>query len=155
MNSSEASILSKVIPGFGSYASEQKRRDDDLALRRYLVERLQESKKILQSLAVGFVDKAMFDAIRDSENLRQQIELLQSKMRSATEGYSSWFESNKVDEKKLTEVLDLDNSLVGFIDKLDSDLKATPKDQPDFAASLSTLDRLKERFGRRGEILAK
>jgi hypothetical protein len=155
MNSSEASLLSKVIPGFGGYLAEQKRRDDDLALRRYLIERLQESKKVLQSVAVGFVDKAMFDAMRESESVRQKIETLQSKMRSAVEGYSSWFESNKIDEKKLAEVLELDNSLVGFIDKLDSDLKSIQKDMPDFTESFASLDRLQDRFGRRGEILAK
>jgi hypothetical protein len=155
MNSSEASLLSKVIPGFGGYLAEQKRRDDDLALRRYLIERLQESKKVLQSVAVGFVDKAMFDAMRESESVRQKIETLQSKMRSAVEGYSSWFESNKIDEKKLAEVLELDNSLVGFIDKLDSDLKSIQKDMPDFTDSFASLDRLQDRFGRRGEILAK
>ena len=155
MNSSEASLLSKVIPGFGGYVSEQKRRDDDLALRRYLIERLQDSKRLLQSTAVAFVDKAMFDAIRESEALRLQMETLQSKMRSATEGYSSWFESNKIDDKKLTEVLDLDNSLVGFIDKLDSDLRAIDKDKPDFSESLLAVDRLQSRFGRRSEILAK
>jgi hypothetical protein len=97
----------------------------------------------------------MFDAIRESETLRQQIETLQAKMRSATEGYSAWFESNKVDEKKLSEVLDLDNSLVGFIDKLDSELRAVEKDKPNFSVPLSALDRLKDRFSRRGEILAK
>jgi hypothetical protein len=155
MNSSETSLLSKVIPGFGGYLAEQKRRDDDLALRRYLIERLQESKKVLQSVAVGFVDKAMFDAMRESESVRQKIETLQSKMRSAVEGYSSWFESSKIDEKKLTEVLELDNSLVGFIDKLDSDLKSIQKNMPDFTESFASLDRLQDRFGRRGEILAK
>lgn len=155
MSSSEASLLSKIIPGFGGYITEQKRRDDDLALRRYLIERLQESKKVLQSISLGFVDKAMFDAIRESESLRQKLETLQSKMRAAVEGYSSWFESSKIDEKKLSEVLELDNSLVGFIDKLDSDLKSIQKDVPDFSASFASLDRLQDRFGRRAEILAK
>ncbi|MFN7877372.1 MAG: hypothetical protein ACK5PB_18780 [Pirellula sp.] len=155
MSSSEAPLLSKIIPGFGGYLTEQKRRDDDLALRRYLIDRLQESKKILQSMSLGFVDKAMFDAIRESESLRQKMETLQTKMRAAVEGYSSWFESSKTDEKKLSEVLELDNSLVGFIDKLDSDLKSIQKDMPDFSVSFAALDRLQDRFGRRGEILAK
>lgn len=155
MNSSEASLLAKVVPGFGGYLSEQKRRDDDLALRRYLIERLQESKNVLQSIAVGFVDKAMFDAIRESESVRQKIETLQSRMRAAVEGYSSWFDSSKIDAKKLSEILDLDNSLVGFIDKLDSDLRSISEDSPDFSAPLASLDRLQDRFGRRGEILAK
>lgn len=155
MSSSEASLLSKIIPGFGGYLTEQKRRDDDLALRRYLIERLQESKKVLQSISLGFVDKAMFDAIRESESLRQKMETLQLRMRAAVEGYSSWFESSKTDEKKLSEVLELDNSLVGFIDKLDSDLKSIQKDMPDFSASFASLDRLHDRFSRRAEILAK
>lgn len=155
MNSSEASIISKVIPGFGSYVSEQKRRDDDLTLRRYLIDRLQGSKKILQAKSVGLVDKALFGAIKESENLRQQIESLQSRMRAATEGYSSWFESNRVDEKKLAEVLDLDNSLVGFIDKLDADLNSLTSENPDFSEAVSTLDRLRDRFSRRNEILSK
>ncbi len=63
----EASIISKVIPGFGSYVSEQKRRDDDLTLRRYLIDRLQGSKKILQAKSVGLVDKALFGAIKESK----------------------------------------------------------------------------------------
>lgn len=106
-------------------------------------------------MSLGFVDKAMFDAIRESESLRQKMETLQTKMRAAVEGYSSWFESSKTDEKKLSEVLELDNSLVGFIDKLDSDLKSIQKDMPDFSVSFAALDRLQDRFGRRGEILAK
>ncbi|XZE18460.1 hypothetical protein SH449x_003754 [Pirellulaceae bacterium SH449] len=155
MSSSEASVLSKVIPGFGGYASEQKRRDDDLAVRRYLVDRLQESKKTLQSVAVRLVDKAAFGAIRESEDLRQQIDKLQSRMRAAVEGYSSWFESNRVDEKKLAQVLELDDSLIGFVDKLDADLKSLDPENPHFSEALATMQRLQERFSRRGEILAK
>lgn len=155
MSSSEASVLSKVIPGFGGYASEQRRRDDDLAVRRYLVDRLQESKTSLQSVAVRLVDKALFGPMRESEDLRQQIDKLQSKLRAAVEGYSSWFESNRVDEKKLAQVLELDDSLIGFVDKLDSDLKSLDREQPNFSDALATVQRIQERFIRRNEILAK
>lgn len=147
--------LGKLIPGFGSYFSEQQRRDDDLALRRYLVERLQESKKLLQSFAVPFVEKANFDAIKGSETLRTQIELMQSKLRAATEGYSSWFESNRIDEKKLKEVVDLDRDLVGFIDKLDSLISQLDAAKPDFAEATAMIVRIKERFSRRKDILTK
>ncbi|MCY3012754.1 MAG: hypothetical protein NTY42_23390 [Planctomycetota bacterium] len=147
--------LDKLIPGFGSYFSEQRRRDDDLALRRYLVERLQESKKLLQSFAVPFVEKANFDAIKGSETLRIQIELMQSKLRAATEGYSSWFESNRIDEQKLKEVVDLDRDLVAFIDKLDSLISQLDKAKPDFAEATALIVRFKERFSRRKDILTK
>lgn len=147
--------LDKLIPGFGSYFSEQRRRDDDLALRRYLVERLQESKKLLQSFAVPFVEKANFDAIKGSETLRIQIELMQSKLRAATEGYSSWFESNRIDEQKLKEVVDLDRDLVAFIDKLDSLISQLDTAKPDFAEATAMIVRFKERFSRRKDILTK
>ncbi|MCE3017225.1 MAG: hypothetical protein ACK56W_12005 [Pirellula sp.] len=147
--------LGNLIPGFGAYFSEQQRRDDDLALRRYLVERLQESKKLLQSFAVPFVEKANFDAIKGSEALRTQIELMQSKLRAATEGYSSWFESNRIDEKKLKEVVDLDRDLVGFIDKLDSLISQLDAAKPDFSEATAMIDRIKERFSRRKDILTK
>jgi hypothetical protein len=147
--------LDKLIPGFGSYFSEQRRRDDDLALRRYLVERLQESKKLLQSFAVPFVEKANFDAIKGSETLRIQIELMQSKLRAATEGYSSWFESNRIDEQKLKKVVDLDRDLVAFIDKLDSLISQLDTAKPDFAEATAMIVRFKERFSRRKDILTK
>jgi hypothetical protein len=147
--------LDKLIPGFGSYFSEQRRRDDDLALRRYLVERLQESKKLLQSFAVPFVEKANFDAIKGSETLRIQIELMQSKLRAATEGYSSWFESNRIDEQKLKEVVDLDRDLVAFIDKLDSLISQLDTAKPDFAEATALIVRFKERFSRRKDVLTK
>ena len=151
----DSTSLDKLIPGFGSYFSEQRRRDDDLALRRYLLERLQESKKLLQSFAVPFVEKANFDAIKGSETLRIQIELMQSKLRSATEGYSSWFESNRIDEQKLKEVVDLDRDLVAFIDKLDSLISQLDTAKPDFAEATALIVRFKERFSRRKDILTK
>jgi hypothetical protein len=151
----DTTSLGKLIPGFGSYFSEQQRRDDDLALRRYLVERLQESKKLLQAFAVPFVEKANFDAIKGSETLRTQIELMQSKLRAATEGYSSWFESNRIDEKKLKEVVDLDRDLVGFNDKLDSLISQLDAAKPDFADATAMIVRIKERFSRRKDILTK
>ena len=155
MNASEASVLSKLIPGFGGYVAEQRRRDDDLAVRRYLIDRLQETKRQLQVISVAFVDKAMFGAIKESEALRQGIETLQSKMRAAVEGYSSWFAADRIDESKLQEIVELDNSLIGFVDKLDSDLRAVAGDNPDFSAASAALARIAERFGRRNEILAK
>jgi hypothetical protein len=83
------------------------------------------------------------------------MELMQSKLRAATEGYSSWFESNRIDETKLKEVVDLDRDLVGFIDKLDSLISTLDTVKPDFAEVTSTLVRFKERFSRRKDILAK
>jgi hypothetical protein len=80
---------------------------------------------------------------------------MQSKLRAATEGYSSWFESNRIDEQKLKEVVDLDRDLVAFIDKLDSLISQLDTAKPDFAEATAMIVRFKERFSRRKDILTK
>lgn len=147
--------LAKYVPGFGSYRSEQKRRDDDLAVRKYLVDRLQECKRDLQSLMIPLVDQANFTAITQGEKLRSGIELAQSKMRAAVEGYSSWFESTKIDEAKLKQVLDVDNDLVGVIDRLQHEINSLAATAPNFAEAQVIVKNLKDRFARRNELLSR
>ena len=147
--------LTKYVPGFGSYRSEQKRRDDDSAVRKYLADRLQECKRDLQAFLVPFVDQANFAVITEGEKLRSSIELAQSKIRAAVEGYSSWFESTKIDEAKLKQVLDLDNDLVGVIDRLHHEIKNLAATAPKFSDAQSVVADLKERFSRRKELLSR
>ncbi len=147
--------LTKYVPGFGSYRSEQKRRDDDLAVRKYLADRLQECKRDLQACMLPLVDQANFIAIGHGERLRTSIELAQSKMRAAVEGYSSWFERTKIDESKLKQVLDLDNDLVAVVDRLHHEITSLAAITPDFAAAQSIATSLRDRFSRRNELLSR
>jgi len=147
--------ITKYIPGFGSYRSEQKRRDDDLAVRKYLSERLQECKRDLQAFMVPLVDQTNFTAITEGEKLRSNIEVAQSKIRGAIEGYSSFFESTKIDEAKLKQVLDLDNDLVGVIDRLQHEITNLNATAPNFADAQTVVASLKDRFARRKELLSR
>lgn len=147
--------ITKYVPGFGSYRSEQKRRDDDLAVRKYLSERLQECKRDLQAFMVPLVDQPNFTAITQGEKLRSNIELAQSKIRGAIEGYSSWFESTKIDEAKLKQVLDLDNDLVSVVDRLQHEITNLNATTPNFAEAQAVVVNLKDRFARRKELLSR
>ncbi len=147
--------LSKYVPGFGSYRSEQKRRDDDLAVRKYLADRLQDCKRDLQAFMMPLVDQANFNAIGQGEKLRSSIELAQSKMRASVEGYSSWFESARIDESKLKQVLDLDNDLVGVVDRLHHEITNLASAAPNFAEAQSIVASLRERSSRRSELLSR
>ena len=155
MTDSTLDSFTKLIPGFGSYKSEQKRRDDDVAARKYLADRLQECKRELQIVATQFLENGNFQAITQAEKLRTAIELAQSKIRAAVEGYSSWFETSKVDEAKLKKVLDLDNDLVAVVDRLQHEISLLSKDSFDVASATDVVSNLKERFSRRAELLAK
>ena len=147
--------LAKYVPGFGSYRSEQKRRDDDSAVRKYLSDRLQECKRDLQAFMTPLVDQANFTAITQGEKLRTSIELAQTKIRAAVEGYSSWFESTKIDEAKLKQVLDLDNDLVGVIDRLQHEITNLAATAPSFAEAQAVVNNLKDRFASRKELLSR
>jgi len=155
MTDSTLDSFTKLIPGFGSYKSEQKRRDDDVEARKYLADRLQECKRDLQIVATQFLDNGNFQAITQAEKLRTAIELAQSKIRAAVEGYSSWFETSKVDEAKLKKVLDLDNDLVAVVDRLQHEISLLSEDSFDVASATDVVSNLKERFSRRAELLAK
>ncbi len=147
--------LTNFVPGFGSYRSEQKRRDDDAAVRRFLAERLQECKRDLQSFMLPLVEQANFAALNQGEKLRTQMDTAQSKIRAAVEGYSSWFESTKIDEVKLKQVLDLDNDLVGAIDRLQHAIGSLVLATPNFTEAESLIDNLSDRFARRRELLSR
>lgn len=147
--------LTNFVPGFGSYRSEQKRRDDDAAVRRFLAERLQECKRDLQSFMLPLVEQANFTALNQGEKLRTQMDTAQSKIRAAVEGYSSWFESTKIDEVKLKQVLDLDNDLVGAIDRLQHAIGNLVSATPNFTEAESFVANLSDRFARRRELLSR
>ena len=155
MANSSLNVLSKYIPGFGAYQTEQKRRDDDVAVRKYIAERLQECKRDLQTVLSTLLEQANFSAITQGEKLRASIDFAQSKIRAAVEGYSSWFDATRVDEAKLKQVVDLDNDLVGVVDRLQSEIKKLAVSAPDFQDAQGIVANLKERFSRRSELLSK
>ena len=71
------------------------------------------------------------------------------------EGYSSWFESTKIDESKLKQVLDLDNDLVGVIDRLQKEIENLVVTAPNFAEAQTVVTNLKDRFSHRKELLSR
>jgi len=155
MPDSSLDLLTKFIPGFASYRSEQKRRDDDLAVREYLANRLQECKRDLQSFMTPLVEQANFNAITQGEKLRNAIELVQAKVRATVEGYSSWFETTRIDEAKLKQIVDLDNDLVGVIDRLQHEISSLSAASAKFEAAAEVVTQLRDRFLRRNELLAR
>jgi hypothetical protein len=154
MADSALDMITKFVPGFGSYRSEQRRRDDDVAVRKYLADRLQECKRDLQVFMSPMVETGNFQAITQGEKLRSAMELAQTKIRASVEGYSSWFEATRVDEAKLKQVVDLDNDLVAVIDRLQHELSKLDPAVPKFDEASAVISNFKERFARRKDLLA-
>ena len=81
--------------------------------------------------------------------------MAQSKIRGAVEGYSSWFESSRIDETKLKKVIELDNDLVGVIVRLQSEIGNLDAAKPEFAKAQTAVENLKKRFSKRSELLSR
>ena len=146
--------LTKYIPGFGGYAKKEKRREDDRLTREFLARRLQECKVSLEKKTLPLVEQGNLDAVAKSEKLRHKIELQQNRLRAAVEGYASWFDERQVDEALLKEIADMDENLIGVVDRLQQ--AVAPKDAAadidwNLAEEMVTL--LSDRFSRRQSTL--
>lgn len=146
--------LSKLIPGYGSYRQLENRREDDRLTREFLASRLQDCKKKLDGLGEKAVAAGDLEAPAKLEKLRSQIDLGQSRLRAALEGYAGWFSEKKVDDDLLKSVAELDANLVSLVDQMDSLLGEAGSfvelNHSDLEEAINLLQR---RLDRRTEIL--
>jgi hypothetical protein len=146
--------LTKYIPGFGGYAKKENRREDDRMTREFLARRLQECKISLEKRTLPLVEQGNLDAVAKSEKLRHKIELQQNRLRAAVEGYASWFDERQVDEDLLKQIAEMDENLIGVVDRLQSAL--SPKDPAadiDWPLAEEMVTLLSDRFSRRQATL--
>ncbi len=111
------SIAAK-FPGYGGYAAAEKRRDQDRELRSLLAQRLGECKADLLKRMKLLKDQNRFDILQIADRLNGELDLAQQKTLAAYEGYSGWFADRVVDEKKLGDIVDLDESLISVVDQI-------------------------------------
>ena len=146
--------LTKLIPGYGSYKTLESRREDDRLTRDFLAGRLQDCKKKLDSIGQAAVAAGDLDAPVKIEKLRSSIDLTQSRLRAALEGYAGWFSEKTVDEELLKTIGELDANLVSLVDQIDSILAKLKADNSnDFAELQEATELMQQRIDRRNEML--
>lgn len=155
MSDSESFIerLRSLIPGYGGYKTLESRREDDRLTREYLIRRLGECKRDLEVILKPAMEKMDFSAVEHGEKLRHAIEHEQNRIRSAVEGYASWFDKRNVDEDLLKKVSEMEESLIGVVDRMHRAIKPIDHSPPDWTAANSMLQLLNERFERRRNLL--
>ncbi len=149
--------LARLIPGYGAYLDEESRRQDDRLTREFLVSRLQDCKSKLDQMGAACVAAGDLSTPAVIEGLRKQIDLAQTRLRAAVEGYSGWFSQRKVDADLLKQVAELDANLVSVVDQMDATL-TTLSSTKDFSLEQTAelrekVDLLHTRIDRRAEIL--
>jgi hypothetical protein len=121
-------ILRKV-PGFGGYVERSSRRAADKMLREAVANRFEEQWKRISGIQRDLISQGGIDYIQTLEagaiKLRQFID----RIRTASYGYSAFFEATKVNEEELAQVyqydlamLDMEDGVIKAIDNIEASI---------------------------------
>ena len=153
-NDSLLKNLTRLIPGYGSYQDMESRREDDRLTREFLGSRLHDCKKKLDSIGEAAVSAGDLDAPMKIGKIRDRVDLGQSRLKAALEGYAGWFSEKKVDESLLKSVAELDANLVSLVDQMDAILgDGKSLEGVNLSELDEAIDQLHKRIDRRNEIL--
>ena len=150
------SILRR-IPGFKGYLEKEYRRDSDSLQRTWLADRLQRSKRALDTYSRTLVDAGKLDAVAQVDHFKSRMDKAISRIRGGMQGYSGFFDLVQVDEARLDRVYEQDvkamdavDALAGAIEKLESATADTP---PPIAALTEQLTHVEQSIDHRQDIL--
>lgn len=146
--------MAQKIPGFGGYLEMEDRRESDHLVRKWMADRLQQSKRGLDETIRQLVDTGNLDALSSWERVRTRLDGFINKIRGAERGYSGFFGFVKVNEDVLAQVYNSDLVLVEDIRALAEQLEKPGDGMPQAAAELTKrIDAVESLFAKRGEIL--
>ncbi len=154
-NESFLGDLARRIPGYGGYLKQEARRDDDRLTREFLVSRLRDCLATLDRLGARAVSAGDLETPAAIQRVRSRVDLAQSRLSAAVEGYGGWFNRRTVDEPLLKQVADLDANLLALVDQLDAMATSFWKEDKPFDSSeiADALELLHARLNRRDELL--
>ncbi|MBL8869555.1 MAG: hypothetical protein JNK90_07155 [Planctomycetaceae bacterium] len=150
--------LKSMIPGYSGYQEFESRRDDDRKTRKFLIERLQEYKRLSQSYTKNFLQSAQLDQIAKGEKLRADIDMLQQKIEATVDGNSNWFTQSKPDAAISLKMSQLDAGIVADLERLGKFLAdpEVPSLEPlvvDLDKASESLNEMRTKWERRNSIL--
>ena len=147
----------RSIPGFRGYLEKDYRQESDHLLRQWMADRLQQSKRSLDAGMTALIEAGRIDQLTTWERVKNRLDALILRFRSAVRGYSGFFDFVRVNVDLLDQVYEHDRMLVQSVDKLagaieqtagGADLSETTTRQ--WLEQVEDLDRA---FSKRGEML--
>jgi hypothetical protein len=151
------SIL-RYVPGFRGYLEKSYRQESDHLLRKWMADRLQQSKRALDDYMLSLVNAGKIDQLSACDRAKNQLDGLILRMRAAVRGYSGFFDFVQVDVGLLERVYDHDVAVVKEVEQLATSIEqlATKPDLSEAVATelLKRIGDVDKRFAQRGEMLA-
>ncbi len=100
--------LASHIPGFDGYIERQNRRAADKLLRQTVAERFEEQWRRASNMQADLVSAGMYDLVDDMEKAAIQLRTFIDKIRTASYGYSGFFDAVKINEEELAKLYQFD-----------------------------------------------
>jgi hypothetical protein len=118
---SDQDIFKKIaskIPGFSGYIERQNRRAADKILREGIANRFEELWQFISSLQRDLISQGGIAYVDDLEGAAIKIRQFIDRVRTATYGYSGFFDAIKVNEEELGKVYQYDLTLLELSDEV-------------------------------------
>ena len=119
----EQNLFEKIaskIPGFGGYLEKENRRAADKLLRTEVARRYEEQWARVSQIQAEMVSAGNIDLIDNLEGAALKLRTFIDQMKTASYGYSGFFDAVKVKEDDLQKLYDFDNALLDNAGKIAS-----------------------------------
>jgi len=110
-------ILSKV-PGFGGYIERSNRRASDKLLRTVVADRYNEQWQRISGLQRDLISQGEIRYVDDLEASALKLRQFIDRVRTASYGYSGFFDAVKVNQEELAQVYQYDVVLLNNVDEI-------------------------------------
>ncbi|MGI6376569.1 MAG: hypothetical protein ACOX3S_11275 [Anaerolineae bacterium] len=153
------SLLNK-IPGYGDYRQKELRRDADKLLRMQVAGRYREQLQRIGDLQFTLTEQGDLKGMMVLERAALKLQLLIDRLRTASYGYSGFFDAVKVSDDTLDALYDFDLAMLDGVDRVGQELdrlaglvsEGTMVGQ-EANAIVRMVDELNTTFGHRQDVL--
>lgn len=112
--------LASYIPGFKGYIERQNRRSADKILREKVADRFEELWTRTSALQSDLISKGGIALVDDLEKAAIKLRTFIDKIRTATYGYSGFFDAVKINEEELTQLYAFDAAFFDLAEQVNS-----------------------------------
>jgi hypothetical protein len=141
--------LLSYIPGFSGYIKRSQRRGADKLLREQVALKYTELAKRAGSLQKDAADAGQLDMLDELDSIALKLRTFADRVKSASYGYSGFFDSVKINEQQLETIYTFDTAFFVLADQISNGLDnvATAIGGEGLKAALRAVDDLARQAG--------
>ena len=110
--------LMLILPGFRGYKLREQRREADRIVRDYIYQSLEHSRDDLTSCFQSLSDSKVSELMEPMNRIVAKMDRVAEKINRASYGYSGFFDSIKIEENELDNMLAYDTQLMDSVRKI-------------------------------------